>query len=173
MNRERQGGLATVLRIRVRAAVHEPAHPMEPLAVDAAIARVERWLARPHLSVLVPGSNHLATAFRLLTTLGAGGSLTTDAQIAAHAVDHGGEIFSNDSDFARFDGVRVVNPLGSPPPMPTAFYYETGSDPHLPKEIWRAVDLIEDDELLGVLLEKKLRSLQLGKVLGRFEIEIG
>ena len=111
MNGERQVGLATVCVFgftRLASSRHILA---EPLAVDNAIARVERWLARPHVSMLVPGSNHLATAFRLLTTLGAGGNLTTDAQIAAHAVEYGGEVFSNDADFTRFDGVRVVNPL--------------------------------------------------------------
>ena len=62
---------------------------------------------------LVPGTRHLDTAFRLLTTLGTGGNLTTDVQIAAHAVEYGGEVYSNDADFSRFAGVRWVNPLTS------------------------------------------------------------
>lgn len=39
------------------------------------------------------------------------GRLVTDAQIAATALGHGGVVFSNDLDFGRFPGVRVINPL--------------------------------------------------------------
>ena len=85
----------------------------EPLSVENAIERVQRWLQRAHVVFLVPGTRHLDTAFRLLTTLGTGGNLTTDVQIAAHAVEYGGEVYSNDVDFSRFAGVRWVNPLTS------------------------------------------------------------
>ena len=44
--------------------------------------------------------------------------------------------------------------------------------PQYLKHIWRAVDLIENDQLLGMSLEEEFGSLQLGKVLRRFEIEI-
>jgi uncharacterized protein len=60
---------------------------------------------------LVPGTRHLDTAFRLLRSHGTGGNLTTDVQIAAHAVEYNGEVFSNDRDFGRFEGVSWVNPL--------------------------------------------------------------
>jgi toxin-antitoxin system PIN domain toxin len=83
----------------------------EPLPVDDAINRVDRWLERSNATLLVPGSRHLETSFRLLRSLGTGGNLSTDAQIAAYAIEYGGEIFSNDTDFARFEGVRWVNPL--------------------------------------------------------------
>ena len=65
----------------------------------------------PHVVLLVPGTRHLDTAFRLLRSLGTGGNLTTDVQIAAHAVEYNGEVFSNDRDFGRFEGVPWVNPL--------------------------------------------------------------
>lgn len=39
------------------------------------------------------------------------GNLTTDAQIAAYAIENQGEIHSNDTDFARFTGVKWPNPL--------------------------------------------------------------
>lgn len=82
-----------------------------PLPMKAAVARVEGWLERRHVTMLVPGSRHLEIALELLVKLGAAGNLTTDVQIAAHAVENGGEVFSNDSDFGRFEGVRWVNPL--------------------------------------------------------------
>lgn len=83
----------------------------EPLGIDDAIARAERWLARTHVSVLVPGQDHLGIAFRLLRRLGTGANLTTDVQLAAYAIEHGAELFSNDSDFGRFEGLRWIDPL--------------------------------------------------------------
>ena len=83
----------------------------EPLSVDDALARVGRWLERPQVSYLVPGTRHLDIAFQLLRRLGTGANLTTDVQLAAHAIELSGEVHSNDGDFARFDGLRWVNPL--------------------------------------------------------------
>lgn len=111
LNGERQLGLAPVcvfgfLRISTNRRVFT-----EPLTVSDAVARVERWLDRPQVTMLLPRSQHLVTSFRLLRQLGTGGNLTTDVQIAAHAIEHRGEVHSNDGDFARFDGLRWVNPL--------------------------------------------------------------
>ena len=38
-------------------------------------------------------------------------ALRTDAHIAALAVEHGYTVYSNDTDFARFQNVKWVNPL--------------------------------------------------------------
>jgi len=46
-----------------------------------------------------------------LAGLGSAGNLTTDAQLAALAVEHQAELHSCDTDFARFPGLRWVNPL--------------------------------------------------------------
>lgn len=111
LNGERPVGIAPVclfgfLRIATNRRIFT-----QPLAVDDAIARIQRWLERPLVSTLVPGSRHLETAFRLLRSSGASGNLTTDVQIAAHAFEHSGEVCSNDADFGRFEGVRWLNPL--------------------------------------------------------------
>lgn len=83
----------------------------DPLPVDDAIERVQRWLAQPNVTCLVPGSQHLQIAFRLLQQLGTASNLTTDVQVAAHALEHNGEVHSNDADFSRFERLRWVNPL--------------------------------------------------------------
>ncbi|HEY3495118.1 MAG TPA: type II toxin-antitoxin system VapC family toxin [Polyangiaceae bacterium] len=111
LNGDRQVGLPPVcifgfLRISTNRRVFT-----EPLSAKNAIERVQRWLARDTVSFLVPGSRHLELAFGLLETLGTGANLTTDVQIAAHALEHQAEVYSNDRDFARFRGVRWVNPL--------------------------------------------------------------
>lgn len=43
--------------------------------------------------------------------VGTGANLTTEVQIAAHAIEHNGEVHSNDGDFARFSGLRWIDPL--------------------------------------------------------------
>lgn len=82
-----------------------------PMSVDDAVGRVEGWLARPNVTTLLSGHSHVATACRLLRQVGTGANLTTDVQIAAHAIELNGEVHSNDGDFGRFEGLRWVNPL--------------------------------------------------------------
>jgi len=82
-----------------------------PLAVRDALARVEEWLALPHVHFAIPGPRHLEIAFGLLRELGAAVNLTTDVQLAAVAIEHQGELHSNDTDFGRFPRLRWVNPL--------------------------------------------------------------
>jgi hypothetical protein len=82
-----------------------------PLAVDAALDRVHEWLDQPPARFLLPGPRHLEIAFRLLRHLGTAGSLTTDVQLAAHAIENQAEVHSNDGDLARFPDLRWSNPI--------------------------------------------------------------
>ena len=82
-----------------------------PLAVDKSISFVESWLAHPQTQLLHPGPRHLEIALSLLRETGAGGDLTTDVQIASLAIENQAELHSADTDFARFSGLRWVNPL--------------------------------------------------------------
>ncbi|MFY9343104.1 MAG: type II toxin-antitoxin system VapC family toxin [Planctomycetota bacterium] len=83
----------------------------QPLHVEDALDRVGQWLDQPHVHLATPGPRHLEIAFRLLRELGAAGNLTTDAQLAALAIENQGEVHSNDADFGRFGQLRWVNPL--------------------------------------------------------------
>ena len=82
-----------------------------PLSVAAVQEYVREWLARPQVQFLTPGPEHVGVALRLLERVGTGANLTTDAQLAAYAVEFGGTIHSNDADFGRFAGVPWVDPL--------------------------------------------------------------
>jgi uncharacterized protein len=82
-----------------------------PLPVTAACAHVAAWLAQPQLFPLHPGDRHAAILFDLLRRLGTAGNLTTDAHLAALAIEHQAELHSTDVDFARFAGLRWRNPL--------------------------------------------------------------
>jgi toxin-antitoxin system PIN domain toxin len=82
-----------------------------PLPPPAAIAHVRAWFAQPHVAPLDPGPLHLDVLERVLAAAGTAGNLTTDAHLAALAIEHQCELHSNDTDFARFPGLRWRNPL--------------------------------------------------------------
>lgn len=82
-----------------------------PLPVADACAHARAWLAQPYVVMLDPGARHAEILFGLLESLGTAGNLTTDAHLAALAIDHQGELHSTDADFSRFQGLRWVNPV--------------------------------------------------------------
>jgi len=82
-----------------------------PLRSDEALAVADGWLGRPQVIALVPGDEHWTILRGLLAESGAGGNLTTDAHVAALAIESGSTLCSTDADFARFRHVRWVNPL--------------------------------------------------------------
>jgi toxin-antitoxin system PIN domain toxin len=111
MNGTREVGLAApalfgFIRLATNPRVLDP-----PLPVEQALARVEEWLARAHVHFIQPGPRHIEIAFGLLRQAGAAANLTTEAQLAALAIEHQGEVHSNDSDFARFPRLRWLNPI--------------------------------------------------------------
>jgi toxin-antitoxin system PIN domain toxin len=94
------------IRIMTHSAVLDP-----PLPVERAVGLVCSWFEWPVVQVLDPGPRHLEILSRLLAALGVGGNLTTDAHLAAIAIEHQCEIHSNDTDFGRFPGLRWRDPL--------------------------------------------------------------
>ncbi len=83
----------------------------QPLSVERACAYIEEWLSLPGARIVVPGEGHWPIFHNLLVQCGAGGNLTTDAHIAALALEYGYTVYSSDHDFGRFPGLRHVNPL--------------------------------------------------------------
>ena len=79
--------------------------------MEDACDRVRRWLGRPQTLLIHPGDRHADILFDLLKEAGAAGNLTTDAHIAALAIEHQAELHSADFDMARFHGLRWTNPL--------------------------------------------------------------
>jgi len=82
-----------------------------PLTVEQAEKYVDEWLRQPVVKTIVPGPNHWNVLCGFLARTGAGGNLTTDAHIAALAIEQGGVVCSSDNDFKRFPGVIHINPL--------------------------------------------------------------
>jgi toxin-antitoxin system PIN domain toxin len=94
----------------VRLVTH-PAVFATPLAPGAALGRVRVWIDQPHVQMLDPGPRHLAILSELFLATGVAGTLTTDTHLAALAIEHQCDLYSNDADFARFPGLRWHNPL--------------------------------------------------------------
>ena len=94
----------------VRIATH-PRASDNPLAPDAAWCFVEDWLAAPPAWVPLPTERHADVLGALLRRYRLAGNLVPDAHLAALAIEHGLEVCSADTDFARFTEIRWRNPL--------------------------------------------------------------
>jgi hypothetical protein len=81
-----------------------------PLSVDDALRVIEHWLGHPQAQVVHPGERHAQVLGRLLRSAGTAGNLTTDAHLAALAIEHGATVLTFDRDFARFEGVLWTVP---------------------------------------------------------------
>lgn len=81
-----------------------------PLAVREVTARIASWLDLPHVHVAQPSDAHFARLRAALERLGTAGNLTTDAHLAVLAMERGYILYTTDADFARFPGLRWVNP---------------------------------------------------------------
>ncbi len=87
--------------------------PGNRFTVEEAAAIVDQWVALPVVHLLAPRDRHWAFFRRLLVEGKASGPLTTDAQLAALTIENGGVLYTTDRDFARFPGLKWVNPLAS------------------------------------------------------------
>ena len=98
--------LLAFLRLTTR-----PSFFRRPLSVEIALDLISSWLDQPSVTVVHAGPEHLRILRDLLMPTGSGGNLTSDAHLAALAIEHGAELCSSDSDFARFRGLKWINPL--------------------------------------------------------------
>jgi uncharacterized protein len=82
-----------------------------PISVDAAFDVLDSWLEQPSVTLLDPGPRHRIILREILAPMGSGGNLTSDAHLAALALEHRAELCSSDHDFLRFPGLKWRNPL--------------------------------------------------------------
>lgn len=79
--------------------------------MEAAAAVVDQWLSQPNVRLLAQGEHHWSIFRAAMVDGQVRGPLVTDAQLAALAVEYGGVLHPTDRDFARFPGLRWMNPL--------------------------------------------------------------
>jgi hypothetical protein len=86
-----------------------------PLSIDAALRYVQEWITLPMVKTASPGETHGPVVLsQFLQQTGAGGNLTTDAHLAALALERRATVYSADNDFKRFSGIQHVNPTQQP-----------------------------------------------------------
>jgi toxin-antitoxin system PIN domain toxin len=111
LNGPRRVGLPWVtLTAFLRIATH-PRASSAPLAPVEAWAFVEAWLDAPAAWIPTAGRGHRDILSRLLRDLDLRGNLVADAALAALCIEHGLQIVSADSDFARFTEIEWINPV--------------------------------------------------------------
>lgn len=81
------------------------------LTVETAVELVQGWVELKQVRLLSPGERHWRLLQKMLVDGAARGALITDAELAALTIEHGGVLHTTDRDFARFPGLRWVNPL--------------------------------------------------------------
>jgi toxin-antitoxin system PIN domain toxin len=89
----------------------QPRAWLAPLEPSAACEYVEDWLENELVWVPTPSGRHVELVADLMRRYQLRGNLIPDAQLAALAIEHGIDVCSADTDFARFTEVRWHNPL--------------------------------------------------------------
>ncbi len=110
LNGPRRVGFPWPLVAFIRISTHEraSAHPLTP---QQASGFVTDWL-EPEVSWIPrEGPGHARILADLITRYQLRGNIVSDAHLAALTIEHGLEVCSDDSDFARFSEVRWINPV--------------------------------------------------------------
>lgn len=88
-----------------------PRLPSERFSLTQGAQIVDLWLARPNVQTLTAGDHYWPLFRRMVVEGQAAGALVSDAEIAALTIEYGGVLYTADRDFARFPGLRWMNPL--------------------------------------------------------------
>ena len=83
------------------------------ITLTEAIGRVQSWLDQPCVRIIQPTEHHWEIFQRMLRAGNATANLVSDAHLAALAVEHNCVLQSNDTDFARFRGLKWNNPIAT------------------------------------------------------------
>lgn len=88
-------------------------HP--PMPIPTALADLQSLLAAPSLVLLTETERHFDILNAVVRQSSVSGNLIHDAHIVALCLEHGfTELLTEDRDFARFQGLRIVNPFTGP-----------------------------------------------------------
>lgn len=89
----------------------DPRIPGQRFTMQQALGVVEQWIALPGVRALSQGESHWPIFRDMLIQGDIRGRLTSDAALAALTIEFGAVLYTADHDFARFPGLRWVNPL--------------------------------------------------------------
>lgn len=94
----------------VRISTH-PRATRRPLTTEQAWQVVDSWFASPVAWVPATSERTVRILRALMLDHHLSSGMTSDAQLAALAIEHGAAVVSADTDFARIPGLRWTNPL--------------------------------------------------------------
>lgn len=94
-------GLTAFLRI-----ITNPRVYTNPLTGREAQVYVDEWISRPNSQILTASAAHWQTLAKFLQADEVRANLIMDAHLAALAISHDAALYSTDSDFARFEGLK-------------------------------------------------------------------
>jgi uncharacterized protein len=95
----------------LRIATH-PRALEDPLTPAEAWSIVESWLDAPACWIPTPGRGYRQILAGLIKDYDLRGNLVSDAALAALCIEHGLQMVSTDTDFARFNELSWTNPVG-------------------------------------------------------------
>lgn len=72
---------------------------------------VATWFAQPQARIVHPAEGQFSLLSGPIVAAGPAGNLTTDAHLAALAIERGRVLHTTDADFARFPGLKWEDPL--------------------------------------------------------------
>ena len=80
---------------------------VQPLDVADALDQIDEWIDLSSTVLVAPTNRHQAILRGLIEAAGTAANLTTDAHLAALAIEHGATLASFDGDFHRFAGLKL------------------------------------------------------------------
>ncbi len=98
--------IAAFLRVMTNPKLHGRQY-----SLNEATGIIEAWMAQSSVRILAPAEEHWLQFRRMIVGGSASGALVSDGEIAALTMEYGGILHTADRDFARFPGLRWVNPL--------------------------------------------------------------
>lgn len=111
LNGSRRVGLPWASLTAFLRIVTNPRALADPLAPAEAWALVDAWLDAPTVWVPTPDRGHREILGRLVGDLDLRANLIPDAVLATLCIEHGLEMVSADTDFARFTELTWHNPI--------------------------------------------------------------
>ena len=81
------------------------------LSINEAISTVDSWFAQPNTKIVTPGGYFWSIFQDTLRQGQAMSNLSSDAYLAALALENDCKLYSVDADFSRFPGLNWENPL--------------------------------------------------------------
>jgi hypothetical protein len=111
LNGSQMIGLSWVVLLGFIRLLTNPRIYRNPYSPPEILAIIKTWLEQPQVKIIHPSEHHFHRLASLIEQGGTAGNLTTDAHLAALAIERGLILQTTDADFARFPGLKWNNPI--------------------------------------------------------------